>query len=125
MCSSRAQRGVAVLEGSEGGLRWHSRRMAEAGRTRTSVRLPADVRRPFEVFVNGVPQREGADYVVRDGALVFERQMKEEGSLGLLRWASIAFGIAGSYGQNDSVDVAYERDGRRVVAAKLPVESLG
>ncbi len=97
--------------------------MADGQRNRTFVRLPADVRRPFEVFVNGVPQREGADYVVRDGTLVFERPMKEEGSLGLIRWASIALGIAGSYGQNDSVDVAYERDGRKVVAAKLPVRS--
>ena len=50
--------------------------------------------------------------------------MKEEGKLGLMRWASIILGIAGSYRQNDSVDVAYERDGRKVVAAKLPVEPV-
>ncbi len=74
------------------------------------------------MFVNGVPQQEGSDYIVRDGMLVFERPMKEEGRLGLIRWASITLGIAGSYKQNDSVDVAYERDGRKVVAAKLPVE---
>jgi hypothetical protein len=96
--------------------------MSETNRQRTRVRLPHDVQRPFEVFVNGVPQREGSDYIVRDGALVFERPMKEEGKLGLMRWASITLGIAGSYKQNDSVDVAYERDGRKVVAAKLPVE---
>ena len=90
----------------------------------TRVRLPADVVRPFEVFVNGVLQREGADYVVRDANLIFERPMKEEGKLGLVRWASIALGIAGTYRQNDSVDVAYERDGRNVVAAKLPVEPM-
>lgn len=105
-------------------MRWHSRGMAGEEPTRTIVRLPADVVRPFEVFVNGVPQREGSDYVVRDGALVFERPMQEEGKLGLMRWASIALGIAGSYKQNDSVDVAYERDGRKVVAAKLPVEPV-
>ena len=64
------------------------------------------------MFVNGVLQREGTDYVVRDSALVFERPMKEEGKLGLMRWASIALGIAGSYKQNDSVDVAYERTRR-------------
>ena len=98
--------------------------MSEATTRQTRVRLPADVVRPFEVFVNGVLQREGADYVVRDGSLVFERQMKEEGKLGLMRWTSIFLGIAGSYKQNDSVDVAYERDGRKVVAAKLPVEPL-
>ena len=99
--------------------------MSETTPRRTRVQLPADVVRPFEVFVNGVLQREGADYVVRDAALVFERPMKEEGKLGLLRWTSIALGIAGSYKQNDSVDVAYERDGRKVVAAKLPVEPFG
>ena len=99
--------------------------MSEMAPRRTRVQLPADVVRPFEVFVNGVLQREGADYVVRDAALVFERPMKEEGKLGLLRWTSIALGIAGSYKQNDSVDVAYERDGRKVVAAKLPVEPFG
>ena len=96
--------------------------MSDTTRQRTRVQLPADVTRPFDVFVNGVLQRESTDYVVRDGALVFERTMKEEGKLGLIRWTSIALGIAGSYRQNDSVDVAYERDGRKVVAAKLRVE---
>ncbi len=98
--------------------------MSETTRQQTRVRLPSDVARPFEVFVNGVLQREGTDYIVRDGALVFERPMKEEGKLGFLRWASIALGIAGTYKQNDSVDVAYERGGRKVVAAKLPVEPV-
>jgi hypothetical protein len=98
--------------------------MSETTSQQTRVRLPADVVRPFEVFVNGVQQREGADYLVRDGYLVFERQMKEEGKLGIMRWTSIFLGIAGSYRQNDSVDVTYERDGQRVVAAKLPLEPM-
>ena len=85
----------------------------------TRVRLPSDVVRPFEVFVNGVLQHEGTDYVVRDGNLLFERPMKEEGKLGLIRWASITLGIAGSYRQNDSVDVVYDRAGTRVVATGL------
>ena len=70
--------------------------------------------------MNGVPQREGTDYVVRDGALLFERPMKEEGKLGLMRWASITLGIAGSYRQNDSVDVAYERDGAQGRRGEAP-----
>ena len=87
------------------------------------MQLPADVTRPFDVFLNGVQQREGSDYVVRGGYLYFDRPIKEEGRLGLMRWTSIFLGIAGSYKQNDSVDVAYERDGRKVVAAKLPIEA--
>lgn len=98
--------------------------VTETARRRTRVRLPADVTRPFEVYVNGVLQTEGVDYVVRDGVLLFETVLKEEGRLGVGRWASIALGIAGSYRQNDSVDVAYEVDGRKVVAAKLSVEAL-
>ena len=37
---------------------------------RSVVPLPRDVRSPFQVYVNGVPQRLGDDYVVESGALV-------------------------------------------------------
>jgi hypothetical protein len=99
-------------------------RVTDSPRRRTGVLLPADVTRPFQVYINGVLQREGPDYVVRDGSLVFETELKEEGKLGLVRWTSIALGIAGSYKQNDSVDIAYTRDGKPVVAAKLRLEEL-
>jgi hypothetical protein len=89
---------------------------------RTVARLPGDVRRPFEVYVNGVRQEEGRDFRVEGGSLVFERALRTEGRLGFWRWASILVGVAGTYRQNDSVDVVYERDGRRVVATGL---SLG
>ncbi len=96
--------------------------MTDGGRTRTVVRLPADVQRPFDVFLNAVPQVEGRDYVVRDGELVFERPLARE-RVGLGRWTSMILGIAGSYGKDDSVDVAYVVDGQRRVAAKLPFEA--
>jgi hypothetical protein len=97
-------------------------KVPEAATTRTRVRLPPDVVRPFEVYVNGVPQREGDDFDVDGRTLVFDRELKVEGKLGFWRWTSIFVGIAGTYRQNDSVDVVYTRGGRRVVAAKLPVE---
>jgi hypothetical protein len=97
----------------------------ERTRTGTRVRLPADVTRPFEVYVNGVPQTEGIDFQVEGRTLVFGRELKAEGRLGFWRWTSIIVGIAGTYRQNDSVDVVYERDGKRVVATKLPLETLG
>lgn len=88
----------------------------------TRVLLPADVVRPFGVFVNGVAQEEGADYHVEGRTLVFERELRTEGKLGFWRWLSLWVGIAGTYRQNDSVDVTYRRCGKPVVASKLPLE---
>jgi hypothetical protein len=97
----------------------------DAPSARTRVRLPADVVRPFEVYVNGVAQEEGTDFRIDGRTLVFDRALKTEGKLGFWRWLSLWVGIAGTYRQNDSVDVAYRRGGKPVVAAKLPLEPLG
>jgi hypothetical protein len=85
------------------------------------VLLPSHVTDAFEVFVNGVRQREGVDFVRRDGKLVFRRRLTHEGRLGFWRWLSLFFGVAGTYRQNDSVDVVYEVDGKRTVEAGLPI----
>jgi hypothetical protein len=97
----------------------------ESPSARTRVRLPADVVRPFEVYLNGVAQEEGRDYRIDGRTLVFERELKTEGKLGFWRWLSLWVGIAGTYRQNDSVDVAYKRGGKPVVATRLPLEPLG
>lgn len=91
---------------------------------RTRALLPRDVTRPFEVFVNGVPQREGTDFTVDGASLVFDRDLRTEGKLGPWRWAAIMIGVVGTYRQNDSVDVAYTRRGQKVVASKLPLEPV-
>jgi hypothetical protein len=98
--------------------------VAEEAPRGTRVRLPADVVRPFDVFVNGVEQREGRDYSIEGRTLVFERELRTEGKLGFWRWLSLWVGVAGTYRQNDSVDVAYRRDGKPVVASRLPLEPL-
>ena len=84
------------------------------------VPLPAGVRQPFTVFVNGVRQALGADYRVSEGELVFSRELKKEGRLGFWRWFLGAWGI-GTYGRNDQVDVAWEEDGRPQVAHALDI----
>jgi hypothetical protein len=90
---------------------------------RTRVQLPSGVGESFEVFVNGVLQQPGRDYR-RDGEeLVFERSLAREGRLGFWRWLSLFLGVAGTYRQNDSVDVVYEAGGRRVVATALPLRT--
>jgi hypothetical protein len=92
---------------------------------RTRVVLPAGVGEQFEVFVNGVPQQAGRDFRRNGGELVFERPLAREGKLGFWRWLSLFLGVAGTYRQNDSVDVVYEVDGRRVVASGLPLQREG
>ena len=92
---------------------------------RTRVELPAGVGREFEVFLNGVPQREGRDFRREGGALVFDRPLAREGRLGFWRWLSLFLGVAGTYRQNDTVDVVYDRGGRRTVATGLPLERDG
>jgi hypothetical protein len=96
-------------------------KVTKAVRSGTRVELPAGVARPFEVYVNGVLQREGADFRVQSRALDFARELRQEGKLGFWRWASILFGAAGTYRQNDVVDVIYAVDGQRTVASGLPV----
>jgi hypothetical protein len=97
--------------------------VTKAVRSGTRVDLPAGVEVPAEVYVNGVLQRPGADYRLENGAIVFARELKQEGKLGFWRWTSILFGVAGTYRQNDVVDVVYETArGGRTVASSLPVE---
>jgi hypothetical protein len=89
----------------------------------THVELPSHVEPPFEVYVNGVPQVEGEDYEHVGSMLVFERSLAREGKLGFWRWASMFLGISGTYRKNDSVDVTYTLNGRRMVStlqASLP-----
>jgi hypothetical protein len=88
---------------------------------RSRVRLPREVRGPYEVYLNGVPQRLGADYLVREGALVFERDLRKDRISGW-RWLLGAWGV-GTYRQNDSVDVRYVApDGSPHVAEALDIE---
>jgi hypothetical protein len=91
------------------------------GVTESRVRLPAGVVGPIEVYVNGVRQREGVDYTRGLGELVFRRRLAREGRLGFWRWASLFLGVAGTYRQDDSVDIVYEVNGRRTVEAGLPI----
>lgn len=88
---------------------------------RSVVRLPPDVRSPFEVYLNGVRQRLGDDYRIEAGALVFERELRRD-RISRWRWLVGAIGI-GTYRQDDSVDVRYERaDGTPAVAEGLEIE---
>lgn len=83
------------------------------------VDLPPEIEEPFEVYINGVHQEEGEDYELVGRALVFSRSLSHEGRLGAMRWLSMLLGVAGTYRKHESVDVTYERDGKRLVATGL------
>ena len=85
------------------------------------MELPSYVQGDLEVFVNGIPQVEGKDYRREGSSLVFGRSLAKEGKLGAIRWLSMLLGVAGTYRPNDTVDVAYEYEGKPGVAANLPV----
>jgi hypothetical protein len=87
----------------------------------TRVELPPGIGDDYEVYVNGVRQELGRDFVRRADELVFPRRLAHEGRLGFWRWLSLFLGIAGTYRQNDMVDVVYEAAGRRAVATGLPI----
>jgi len=88
---------------------------------KSKVSLPRDLRGSYEVYLNGVPQQHGVDYQVREGALVFERELVKDKISGW-RWLLGAWGV-GTYRQNDSVDVRYEAaDGSPRVAEGLEIE---
>ena len=91
--------------------------------SRTRVDLPPQVTGPYDVFVNGVQQFPGRDFEVLGRTLLFTRPLEREGRLGFWRWLSLFLGVAGTYRQNDSVDVVYEVNGRRHVAAALPLRT--
>jgi hypothetical protein len=91
---------------------------------RSLVRLPSSVEEPFEVYISGVPQREGVDYEVEGRTLVFERELRKDKVSGW-RWFLGAWGV-GTYRQNDSVDVRWtDEDGTPRLREALEIQPEG
>ena len=84
------------------------------------VPLPHGAEPPYEVYVNGVPQREGEDYKVVGRDLHFDRPLEKE-RLSAGRWTAMFFGLGGSYGKNDSVDVRYRLGDATAFATGLEI----
>jgi hypothetical protein len=85
------------------------------------VKLPAGAEAPYVVFVNGVEQREGADFNVRAGEIVFTREIVKE-KVGTGRWLAMYLGLFGTYRKNETIDLQFQRDGRTELRSDLPVE---
>ena len=96
---------------------WHSTSVTGEAR----VEVPAYVAGDFEVFLNGVPQVEGRDYRREGRRSGSTGRWRRKGGSDVMRWLSMLAGVAGTYRQNDSVDLVYEVDGKRLVATDLPI----
>jgi hypothetical protein len=83
------------------------------------VRLPRGAEGPIEVFVNGVRQREGQDYSLRDGEIVFRRSILKEEKVGIGRWLAMLIGLFGTYRKHETVDVQFTRAGKVELASDL------
>jgi hypothetical protein len=87
------------------------------------VRVPDGMSRPFQVFVNGVEQAEGADFTVTGEWIVFARELvspRREDARSVFRgffW--------GRYRTEHVVDVACQVGGRAHVFSGLEIEPAG
>jgi hypothetical protein len=93
--------------------------MSEQSETESWVDIPAYIEEPFDVYLNGIQQEAGIDYLIVDGSLVFPRELIPHVKMTPLQWFLVGVGI-GNYRKHDTVDIAYQRDGRRLVATGLP-----
>jgi hypothetical protein len=84
------------------------------------IKLPAGAEAPYTVFVNSIQQREGVDYELRAGEIVFNREIvKEKVSTG--RWLAMYLGLFGTYRKNETIDLQFHRGGKVELVSDLPV----
>lgn len=84
------------------------------------VTLPEGAEQPIAVFVNGVPQAEGTDYVLRGNEILFTRDIIKETKSGKKKLVML-LGVVGFYNKNETIDVQFQRDGKTELAGDLPV----
>jgi hypothetical protein len=87
---------------------------------RSIVNLPPDADDDLEVYINGVLQQPDVDYYVDRGALVFDRALRRD-RVSRWRWFLGAWGV-GTYRQDDTVDIRYDRDGQIRSVHALPIK---
>jgi hypothetical protein len=86
------------------------------------VKLPPGAEAPYAVFVNGIEQREGVDYRVAAGEIVFTRDIVKE-EVGKGRWLAMYLGLFGTYRKDETVDLQFRRNGKTELLSDLPVST--
>jgi hypothetical protein len=84
------------------------------------VRLPRGAEPPIRVYINGVEQRQGTDYELGTGEIVFNRQIVKE-KVGVGRWMAMYLGLFGTYRKHETIDVEYRLGGKVQLASDVDV----
>ena len=84
------------------------------------VRLPRGAQPPVVVYVNGIQQVEGEDYLVGAGEVVFSRPIVKE-RVGGMRWLAMLLGLFGTYRKHETVDVEYRLGGQVKLASDVEI----
>ncbi|HYJ22248.1 MAG TPA: hypothetical protein VEW07_09525 [Solirubrobacterales bacterium] len=84
------------------------------------VKLPAGAEPPFTVFINGIEQSEGDDYLLEGGEIVFTRPIIKE-KIGTSRWLAMYLGLWGTYRKNETIDLQFTRNGKVELLSDLAV----
>jgi len=84
------------------------------------VRLPRGAQPPVVVYVNGIQQVEGEDYLVRRGEVVFSRPIVKE-RIGGMPWLAMLLGLFGTYRKHETVDVEYRLGGQVKLASDVEI----
>ena len=84
------------------------------------VTLPQGATQPIVVYINGVAQTEGEDYVLRENEILFTREIIKETKTGKKKLVML-LGVVGFYNKDETIDVQFQRDGKTDFAGDLPV----
>ena len=84
------------------------------------VTLPEGAEQPIVIFVNGVAQSEGTDYVLRGNEILFTREIIKEAKTGKKKLVML-LGVVGFYNKDETIDVQFQKNGRTEFAGDLPV----
>ncbi len=108
---------------SEGSPRGHGSSAHGGKPVGRRVALPHGAGSAVKVYINGQEQKQGLDYTVHDGKVVFREPILKEdlSELPLLRKLVLGLGLVGSYQRNETVDVEYTLEGRTHLASDLTV----
>ena len=84
------------------------------------VTLPDGAEQPVVVFINGVAQTEGTDYVLRGNEILFTREIIKETKTGKKKLVML-LGVVGFYNKNETIDVQFVKNGKTELVGDLPV----